>query len=186
MTLFLFEFWIASNNHTSITGRDASVAFISGDFETVNDALDDVLTLGPPEILSLKQWKAFYDKDYLPKGRLIGRFYDKSGQETEYFRKVLAQVDVAIENKRLEEMKNYDFPPCNIEWNADTGTKVWCTNQSGGIERQWAGVPRKYFQPGNTGYRCACVHDSKLRDGSLKEYDGCDPNSTTCFYHPDD
>lgn len=172
--------------HPFVTGRDASVSFISGDFETVSDTMDDVLTLDARSILSLKQWKEFYDKDYILKGRLIGRFYDENGGETEYFRKVQAQVDVAIEDKRKEEMKNYDFPPCNIEWSADTGTKVWCTNQSGGIDRQWTGVPRKYFEPGNTGFRCACIHDSKLGVGNLKEYDGCDPKSTTCFYVPDD
>lgn len=152
----------------------------------MSDTMDDVLTLDARSILSLKQWKEFYDKDYILKGRLIGRFYDENGGETEYFRKVQAQVDVAIEDKRKEEMKNYDFPPCNIEWSADTGTKVWCTNQSGGIDRQWTGVPRKYFEPGNTGFRCACIHDSKLGVGNLKEYDGCDPKSTTCFYVPDD
>jgi len=26
---------------------------------------------------------------------------------------------------------------------------VWCTNKSGGIERDWVGVPRRYFKPGN-------------------------------------
>lgn len=170
----------------SITGRDASVAFISGDFENVSDKLDDVLSLEPREILSLKQWKEFYDKDYIPIGRLIGRFYDERGQETEYYRKVQEQVDIAIETKRRDELNNYDFPPCNIEWNADTGTKVWCTNQSGGIDRQWSGVPRKYYEAGNIGYRCACVHESKLTVGNLQEYDGCDPNSTTCFYEPDE
>lgn len=169
-----------------ITGRDASVAFISGDFETIADTLDDVLSLEPREILSLKQWQEFYDKDYTPKGRLIGRFYDANGKETEYFRKVQHQIDVAIENKRKEELKNYEYPPCNIEWSADKGTKVWCTTQSGGIDRQWEGVPRKYFEPGNDGYRCACVNENKLEVGNLKEYDGCDPKSTICFYNPDD
>lgn len=180
-----FEFELLDKK-TLITGRDATVAFISGDFETVSDKLDDVLSLQPREILSLKQWQEFYDKDYIPIGRLIGRFYDENGQETEYFRKVQEQVDIAIEAKRKDELNNYDFPPCNIEWNAATGTKVWCTNQSGGIERQWTGVPRKYFEAGNTGYRCACVEESKLTVGNLKEYDDCDPNSATCFYVPED
>lgn len=147
--------------------------------------MDDVLSLEPRDILALKQWKEFYDKSYIFKGHLIGRFYDERGKKTEYFRRVEEQVDVAIENKKREEMKNNEFPPCNIEWNADTGTKVWCTNQSGGIERDWTGVPRKYFQPGDASYRCACVRESKLEDTTLKEYDNCDPKSTTCFYEAD-
>ncbi|KAG4077855.1 hypothetical protein HA402_013789 [Bradysia odoriphaga] len=166
-------------------GRDASVSFISGDFENITDTLDDVLSLEAREILSLKQWKEFYDKDYILKGRLIGRFYDENGHETEYYRKVEKQVEIAIEDKRKEEMKNQEFPPCNIEWSADTGTKVWCTTQSGGIDRHWTGFPRKYFQPGEVSYRCACVHESNLNNPNLKEYDDCDASSRTCFYEPD-
>lgn len=143
------------------------------------------MSLEPREILSLHQWKDFYDKDYVFKGHLIGRFYDKSGEKTDYFRKVEEQIEIAIENKRLDEMKNFDFPPCNIEWSADKGTKVWCTKQSGGVDRQWVGVPRKYYQPGEVSYRCACIEESKLENGNLKEYDDCDPKSTTCFYKAD-
>lgn len=169
-----------------MTGRDASVSFISGDFENVTDTLDDVLSLEPREILSLKQWKEFYDKDYKLKGRLIGRFYDENGHKTEYHRKVEKQIEIAIENKRKEELKSQDFPPCNIEWNAATGTKVWCTKQSGGVDRHWTGFPRKYFQPGEMGFRCACIHESKFDNPNLKEYDDCDADSRTCFYKPDE
>lgn len=176
---------IARTSKYVLTGRDASTSFVSGNFETVTDTLDDVLTLQPRDILSLEQWKGFYDKDYIFKGYVIGRFYDTSGQETEYFRKVHDQIEIAVEEKRKEELKNNEFPPCNIEWNASTGTKVWCTNQSGGVERDWEGVPRKYFDVGATNYRCACVDDSKLQNEKLKEYDGCDPKSTTCFYKID-
>jgi len=161
-------------------GRDASLSFISGDFENVTDYLDDVLRLEPRDILSLKQWKEFYDKDYIYKGRLIGRYYDQNGQETEYFRKVQEQIEIALEEKRKEQIKNSEFPPCNIEWTAETGTKVWCTKQSGGVERSWVGVPRRYYDAGVI--RCACIKRSKLQSPNLEEYDGCDPKSDTCFY----
>jgi hypothetical protein len=64
---------------------------------------------------------------------------------------------------------------------------------SGGIERDWVGVPRMLFVPGGSHYRCACVKTSGLAsDGSetggrgdldnpqLKEYDNCNPQSITC------
>lgn len=54
-------------------GRDASVAFITGDFETYTDKSDDILQLEPSELLSLYNWKKFYDKEYIYKGKLIGR-----------------------------------------------------------------------------------------------------------------
>ena len=62
---------------------------------------------------------------------------------------------------------------------------------SGGIERDWIGVPRKLYIPGANSYRCACVNikqsqsssDSTESDMSqyLVEYDDCDKNSYSCY-----
>lgn len=56
---------------------------------------------------------------------------------------------------------------------------------SGGIDRDWIGVPRKLFD--NTSKqdpRCACVKlDSKVYEENramLKEYDGCAKYATKC------
>lgn len=173
-------------------GRDASKSFITGDFEATGGVtskeLDDVLTLDADQILSLKEWTEFYAKEYIRKGLMIGRFYDVRGRETEYHGKVLAKVDEALAKKRAAEeqkSKEVEFPPCNIEWKADVGTRVWCTKRSGGIERSWVGYPRKYFTPGVAEFRCACVHEKHLQSPNVKEYDGCAVTSESCVYNVD-
>lgn len=134
------------------------------------------------EIHSIQQWKQFYDKDYTFVGLLSGRFYDENGVKTAYMVEVERQVDLAIaENERQKKLKN-QYPPCNIDWKQETGTRVWCTNQSGGIDRSWTGVPRKFFEVGKSEFRCACVPDDRLDDARLKEYDDCEVTASTCHY----
>ena len=53
------------------------------------------------------------------------------------------------ENKAAEEEAlNQKFPPCNSEWGTRLGHRVWCSRMSGGVARNWVGVPRKLFIPG--------------------------------------
>lgn len=147
-----------------------------------------MLTLSPDELLSLYDWTAFYDKDYQFKGRLIGRFYREDGTETEYARQVMAKLEVAREKKRAIEaqrQKEVHYPPCNMEWKAGQGTHVWCTKLSGGVSRDWNGFPRQYYTAGVADPRCACVAAANLQSASVKEYQGCDPNSESCTI-PDD
>lgn len=56
---------------------------------------------------------------------------------------------------------------------------------SGGISRDWAGVPRKYFEGADQGkQRCACVNlGSKIyeeNEAKFREYDGCPKLSESC------
>lgn len=163
------------------------MAFITGTFEKSDDSDyedDDVLKhLKPQEIYSIQQWKQFYDKEYTFVGLLTGRFYDTNGATTDYMMEVERQVDLAIaEKERQKDLKN-QYPPCNIDWKQETGTRVWCTEQSGGIDRDWAGVPRKFFEAGESEFRCACVPDDRHGDARLKEYDNCEKTASTCHYH---
>lgn len=165
------------------------MAFITGEFEkdpNSDTEDDDVLkSLTARDIYSLYQWKQFYDKDYTFVGLLVGRFYGYNGQKTEYMKKVEEQIEIAIaENKKNEQLR-VKYPPCNIEWKPETGTRVWCTSQSGGIDRNFVGVPRKFFEIGKTDFRCACVPEDRLDDKQLKEYDNCDSTSIDCFYTVD-
>lgn len=170
-------------------GKDASVAFITGNFEPSEDPShedDDVLKhLKAQEIYSIQQWKGFYDKQYEFVGLLAGRFYDENGTKTAYTLEVERQVELAIaENERQEQLKN-QYPPCNIEWKEATGTRVWCTTRSGGIDRDWTGVPRKFLEAGTTEFRCACVPEDQLEDARLKEYDDCEAEAIECYYRVD-
>ena len=136
----------------------------------------------PQEIYSIHQWKQFYDKDYTFLGLLTGRFYRIDGTKTDYMKKVDEQIEIAIAEKEKHKQLRVKYPPCNIEWKAETGTRVWCTSQSGGIDRDFVGVPRRFYEVGKSEFRCACVPDDRLEDPLLKEYDDCDSKSVECFY----
>lgn len=51
---------------------------------------------------------------------------------------------------------------------------------SGGIERSWIGVPRRYFDSSTKLERCVCVENANERDGRFKEYKDCSPTSSEC------
>ena len=51
---------------------------------------------------------------------------------------------------------------------------------SGGIERDWEGLPRRYFIPGTKDWRCACVNEPLLDDPHVKLYPGCSPEEKKC------
>lgn len=72
---------------------------------------------------------------------------------------------------------------------------------SGGVSRDWAGVPRKLYKPGATEPHCVCVrttgppsdqaqglpaHTNRgdLDHPNLGEYAGCPPLAVTCSFPP--
>ena len=60
---------------------------------------------------------------------------------------------------------------------------------SGGIQRDWVGVPRQLFEPSTKSFRCACINENELngpRKGNLKEYPDCNPKATSCRTYLED
>lgn len=160
-------------------GRDATRAFITGDF-TESGLLSDINGLEPREALEVKTWLDFYEKEYVYLGKLHGTYYDADGKPTERLRAATQLIKEGEKEKAASEADKRRFPPCNSEWTQNTGTKVWCSNRSGGISRDWEGYPRKYFQPGAKSFRCACVPEGELENPHFKLYEDCDPMSTSC------
>ncbi|XP_054728518.1 neuferricin homolog [Anastrepha obliqua] len=169
-------------------GRDASVSFINGEFESYDEEKsDDVVTLRPSDLISLENWQQFYRKEYIYKGKLIGRFYDGKGEPTQYQLKYLALLEQAKLAKTQAEQLREIYPDCNIEWSVERGTHVWCTKTSGGKHRQWVGLPRQLFEIGASNFRCACVQEADLNttEVMLKEYENCAPHAHECYYKVD-
>lgn len=115
-----------------------------------------------------------------------GRFYDENGNPTSEYDKIIERSEQGKQLKMKEEMKNTVFPPCNIEWKAETGTRVWCTKQSGGISRDWTGVPRILFEkPNSKVNRCACVRidsdEYQENKAIFGTYQDCLPDATSCI-----
>ncbi|KMQ96748.1 cytochrome b5 domain-containing protein 2 [Lasius niger] len=165
-------------------GRDASLAFITGEFE--EELTDDISSLSARQVKTLDDWLQFYNTNYIYKGKLYGRYYNRDGSPTAESDKVQEKLLVAKQEKSLEEKQKRMFPPCNIEWNPEIGTLFWCTNRSGGIERDWVGVPRMLFETASTQStsRCACVKLDSMEyeenKAMLREYNGCAKYETKC------
>ncbi|KAK3930695.1 Neuferricin [Frankliniella fusca] len=175
-------------SYHAFAGRDASRAFFTGDFSE-NGITDDVSGLSPDDLKSIQDWSLFYNKEYTYKGKLIGRYFNANGEMTDYFKEVKTLIKQAEEKNAAQNAEYLKFPPCNVEWTPESGSRVWCSNRSGGIERDWAGVPRKYYKPGSESYRCTCIKyadEMKIvprdqRKGNIEEYDGCEFDSNSCY-----
>lgn len=182
--------------YSFFAGRDASRAFVTGDFE--NGLTDDLSELTNDNILSLEDWKKFYDKDYIYIGKLIGTFYTAEGKATKVMEEYQNSLLRALDDKKRQEDIDRQFPPCNSEWSQGGHTRVWCSNLSGGIQRSWVGVPRQFNQPGmpNSRPRCVCVrnigppsnemnsmlhtNNGDLDNPNLKPYPLCDTQADSC------
>ncbi|NXO01370.1 NEUFC protein, partial [Rhinopomastus cyanomelas] len=183
--------------YSSLAGRDASRAFATGDFSQAG-LVDDVSALSPGEMLAIHSWLTFYRDNYDPVGKLVGRFYDENGAPTDALRQAEAAIEEAMKLQAESEQTKQQFPPCNSEWSSVKGSRFWCSKQSGGVSRDWAGVPRKLFQPGMRGSCCVCVrttgppwgqpeslgHSNRgdLDNPHLEEYSGCHPQAQQCVF----
>ncbi|XP_040389035.1 neuferricin isoform X2 [Cygnus olor] len=129
-------------------------------------------------------------------GKLVGRFYDENGAPTEALRQAEAAMEEGLRLKAESDRRKEQFPPCNSEWSSAKGSRFWCSRQSGGVNRDWIGVPRKLYRPGSKGTQCVCVrttgppwgqpdsteHSDRgdLDNPHLEEYDGCHPLAEQC------
>ncbi|XP_030328594.1 neuferricin isoform X2 [Strigops habroptila] len=136
--------------YSGLAGRDATRAFATGDFSAAG-LVDDVSALSPGQMLSVQSWLSFYSDHYEPVGKLVGRFYDENGAPTEALRQAEDAIEEALKFQAESEQRKQQFPPCNSEWSSAVGSRFWCSKQSGGVSRDWTGVPRKLFLPGSRG-----------------------------------
>ncbi|KAK2586729.1 hypothetical protein KPH14_011764 [Odynerus spinipes] len=171
-------------SYHAFVGRDASLAFITGEFDE-KELTDDISILSVQQIKMLDDWVQFYNENYIYKGKLLGRYFNKDGTPTIESFKVQQKLIHAKKKISDEEQKKIMFPSCNIEWKADVGSTVWCSKKSGGIERNWIGVPRMFFENSDSKkYRCVCANlDSKEYEenkGNFREYNGCAKSSIKC------
>ncbi|XP_022198922.1 neuferricin [Nilaparvata lugens] len=181
------EYYAPGKGYHGFVGKDGSRAFVTGKF-TEEGLVDDVLDLSHSDLVSLREWMKFYHETYKFKGKLIGRYYDEEGKPTGYFYKLQQKLAEAEKQKTVEEEIKMQYPPCNVDWDANTGSRVWCSQRSGGIERDWVGVPRKLYEIGSKQHRCACINnmgqstdeDRDKRIGNIEEYEDCHPAATSC------
>ncbi|XP_038059270.1 neuferricin-like [Patiria miniata] len=161
-------------------GCDATRAFVTGEFND-EGLVDDVEGLSPQQMIEVETWVNFYKKEYVPVGKLIGRHYDASGAPTDAFKRAELVLEEGRKEKEKEAEFNRKYPPCNSSWTQKDGTKIWCSDKSGGIVRKWAGVPRRYFTPGSSNWRCVCVQERDLDNPHMRLFNGCGPKDASCY-----
>lgn len=177
-------------------GKDATRAFVTGDFSDAG-LVDDVTGLSHQDLIGILDWVNFYEKGYEFIGVLRGRYYDKNGRPTQELQHLIGLMEDALQWKDSQIKETEIFPSCNSEWHNNVGGRVWCSSKSGGVSRDWIGVPRRLFNPGSKTFRCACVKDfgpplssypgmdekgtrGDLDNPNLSEYPGCKPTSNSC------
>ncbi|XP_036053092.1 neuferricin isoform X2 [Onychomys torridus] len=133
-------------------------------------------------------------------GRLVGRFYGEDGLPTPELTQVEAMVAKGTEASEQQQREKHRFPPCNAQWSSAKGSRVWCSQKSGGVNRNWTGVPRKLYKPGAKEPHCVCVRTTgpasdqqdnsrhlnrgDLDNPNLEEYPGCSPLAIECSFPP--
>ena len=186
------QYYGPGGGYSFFAGRDASRAFVTGNFEPTG-LVSDVSGLASADYLGLAEWTHFYQTDYRQVGVLAGRYYDQAGQVTQHWRDLQDWLAEAERDRDQNDVEKKMFPPCNVEWNQAEGSRFWCTTRSGGVQRDWAGVPRQLFYPGRQP-RCACVRSrgppstdpgassdrGDTESPHVKTYSGCRPDSHEC------
>ncbi|XP_039249473.1 neuferricin-like [Styela clava] len=188
------KFYEPGGGYDFFAGRDGTKAYSTGDF-TDKGLTDDLTGVGAEHFGEYENWVTFYEEDYTYVGKLIGNFYDANGQPTAALREAQNKMMEARKLKAKEEEHEKLFPRCNSEWTQETGSRVWCSTKSGGIERDWVGVPRMLKPVGVKNAYCVCIRDSgppslghtevddnrgNLDYPYLQEIKGCDPKSFSC------
>ncbi|OIW14424.1 hypothetical protein TanjilG_20870 [Lupinus angustifolius] len=165
----------AGGGYNHFAGRDASRAFVSGNF-TGDGLTDNLRGLSSTEVKSVVDWRDFYHKRYKYVGKLVGRYYDSQGNPTKHLKGVEAKAAKGaqlLEKQKIEEAKQ---TTCNSRWSQDEGGEVWCED----------GYPRLVQRPteialtGKMSKRCVCFNDSQLDQPGLEVYEGCDFHAKKC------
>eukprot|EP01127_Copromyxa_protea_P019747 TRINITY_DN6484_c0_g1_i1.p1 TRINITY_DN6484_c0_g1~~TRINITY_DN6484_c0_g1_i1.p1 ORF type:complete len:271 (-),score=69.00 TRINITY_DN6484_c0_g1_i1:59-871(-) len=162
------------------TGIDGSRAYATGTF-TKEGLISELEGLTPQEFIAVENWYNFFKESYPKVGYLVGHFYDAEGKPTKQREAAGSQFKQGESVKQKQEEEKEKFPPCNSSWSEKDGKSLWCSPKSGGVSRNWAGLPRKYKTEAGQ-ERCACIQPSLLNTPGLKVYDGCDPNSERCTW----
>jgi len=175
------------SEYSGFAAKDGSRAFAVGGF-TEKELIPDITDLEPSQVIAIYDWMTFYRKDYIPVGKLIGFYYDENGQPTDNRRKVEELLMEGYQDQKNRKDMGDRYPRCNSQRGTKVRNRVWCADKSGGVARDWVGVPRKFRDPtlGGGKVRCACVPPHEADDPRFKQYDEypCADDSFECFLEP--
>lgn len=166
------EFYNKGGGYAHFAARDATLAFVTGEFE--RDLTDDVSSLRPAQLADIANWvNETYHAKYIHVGVLGGGyFYDASGARTPAAFEFDAAVVAERDRKALRARDVEAFSRCSSR-RTRTQHYVWCAPPN---------VPRRRKTHFDDDERCACV-DAPIADAdpeSFAIYEGC-PHDSKCF-----
>lgn len=182
------NFYSGEGGYTFFSGTDASRAYVTGEFK--GDGLTpDVVGLSAGQVMAVYDWLRFYiNEDKYPFIGLLANdtYFDAEGKHTDAWTQAMVMVGEAKAADLADMKMKSEMPPCNSQWTQAAGGTLWCSRNSGGIPRNWVGLPRKYTDSKNK-TRCACVEPKAelLSLPSLAVYRACHPKSVTCRVYAD-
>ena len=176
------DFYAPGSSYACFAGNDGSRAYVTGEF-TEEGCRDDVADLSGPQMIGVEHWLNFYHKHavYEKIGVLVGLYFDSTGIATGLRRSTLERAA----QQRQDEISLKILPGCNSKYvgptkDAPAKREVWCSSDSGGIERHWTGFPRMEAQEAGKGARCVCVPEQRLSEQGLSVYPGCAEDADRC------
>ena len=184
-------------SYAHFAGRDATSAFATGESEP-DKITESIEGLNEESLSAIAEWHGFYatHENYTRRGVVVGSYYDTAGNSLAVF--PWARLE-RLQAREAEIKKA--LPDCNTKWSQATGSEVWCTTKSGGVEREWVGVPRLYtpsldptLDPrldgdggGGGRERCVCAPETLVLEETpppalahLQVYPGCDRAAERC------
>ncbi|CAH2241175.1 jg3241 [Pararge aegeria aegeria] len=108
-------------------GKDGTRALVTGNFKDESSNKDNVLDLPCSDLLSILDWRQTFKQKYTYVGLLADRYYDKNGEETMYMSELKQKVKRCRIEKEEAKKQDQLYPPCNISWSEEDGSRVWCT-----------------------------------------------------------
>ncbi|KAI3387243.1 hypothetical protein SNEBB_002655 [Seison nebaliae] len=100
-------------HYNMFTGRDSTLAFVTGDFD--KDLTDDISKLKRAEYPIIVNWVNFYEKHYRSVGRVIGRFYDEDGKKSEILKDMEKyQKNLETSSDEMDDVNPNDYMQCEI------------------------------------------------------------------------
>ena len=119
-------YYAAGEGYAGFAGRDASAAFLSGDF-TPAGLHDDLAGLTPVQLVEMFNWRdSTYITKYIPMGVVEGRFYGADGAPTAELLHVRKMVKVGIAEKERLAAQRKLYVGCNSKWTQEDGKTLWC------------------------------------------------------------
>jgi len=173
------KYYGSQGGYKHFSGRDASSAFASGNFDE-NGMNQDTLTLTPNQIQEIVQWREFYveHEEYKFMGHLYGKYYDNDAKPTSALKTIEGMLAIAKENIEKEKKSNASYARCNMRHRSNR-SEYKCQNPKK--------VPRKMKSwTMDSGTRCACfnIDDAKSMEKELAleiYHKDCDFNANECI-----